>query len=323
MVAFSEKNPFLRSIEYQTSRPGPALLITGAVHGDEVCGPRVITEIEAQFANGNISLRRGSVTFIPIVNAKAFLRGTRDGDRNLNRDLRLRTDCVDYEDHVANALFAQMSRHDVLLDVHSFPDPGRPFVFVGPTDNDGDLQPFGRSREERKFAAALGVEMILSGWLDAFAKAVDTIRMLAAKQGLPVPGVSTMRGVGTTELMRRLGGYAVTLECGQHSDPRNDAVAMRAIRGALQCLEMLDPPEALPRTPVIAFRLTEALVRRSARDQLKRQWKHFDPVKKGEVVAVLDGIGEVTAPHDGVIVLPFVDAEPLTEWLYFAQPEAV
>ena len=114
----------------------------------------------------------------------------------------------------------------------------------------------------------------------------------------------------------------VKLGHGQKPIARRDQ-AVQPVLDALQCLEMLDPPEALPRTPVIAFRLTEALVRRSARDQLKRQWKHFDPVKKGEVVAVLDGIGEVTAPHDGVIVLPFVDAEPLTEWLYFAQPEAV
>ena len=30
---------------------------------------------------------------------------------------------------------------------------------------------------------------------------------------------------------------------------------------------------------------------------------------------------EVKAPYDGVIVFPYTDAKPLTEWLYFAKTE--
>lgn len=321
MSLYDQKNPFLRSVQYRSGRPGPKLLITGSVHGDEVCGPRAIADIERQFTEGALRLKRGQVTLIPVVNAKAHVQGTRDGDRNFNRDLKIRSVCGDYEDHIGNALSPIMAAHDALLDVHSFPDPGRPFVFVGPENNSGDLQPFTRAGEERAFALSLGLDLIFTGWLESFSSAVDKITQLTSSSGAG-PSVQVTRGVGTTEFMRQLGGYGVTLECGQHKDPANDDVARRAILGALQHLDLIEAVETFAPVAPRVIRLVDAVIRRSAGDQWAKPWKHLDTMVKGEPIATLDGAGEITAPFDGVIVLPFVDAAPYTEWMYFATEEA-
>lgn len=321
MSLYDQKNPFLRCIRYCSGRPGPKLLITGSVHGDEVCGPRAIADIEQQFAGGTLRLKRGQVTLIPVVNAKAHVQGTRDGDRNFNRDLRIRSVCVDYEDHIGNALSPIMAEHDALLDVHSFPDPGQPFVFVGPENNSGDLQPFARAHEERAFAQSLGPDLIFTGWLDAFSSAVDKITQLTSSSGAS-PSVQVTRGVGTTEFMRQLGGYAVTLECGQHTDPANDDVARRAILGALHHLDLIEEVATFAPVSPRVIRLVDAVIRRSTDDKWAKPWKHLDRMVKGEPIASLDGAGEIPAPFDGVIVLPFADAAPYTEWMYFATEEA-
>lgn len=322
MSAYNEKNPSLRAITYRSGRPGPKLLITGSVHGDEIAGPAAIGAIEPLFADGTLSLRRGQLTFVPVVNAKASAQGTRMGDRNFNRDLRFKTVAAEYEDHIANALFPVLAEHDVLLDLHSFADPGKAFVFVGPEDNNGNLEPFSHEKAERAFAKALGVDTVLMGWLSAYAKAVDAVKELALRQGEKEPGVNPMIGVGTTELMRRLGGYAVTLECGQHQDPHNIEVAKRAILGALNHLQLVEPIESFAPVSPATYRLTEAIIRHSPEDRFVKPWKHFDAIKKGEAVAIIEGEGEVKAPYDGVIVFPYTDAKPLTEWLYFAKTEA-
>jgi hypothetical protein len=50
-------------------------------------------------------------------------------------------------------------------------------------------------------------------------------------------------GMGTTEYMRSTGGYALTLECGQHLDPQAPEVAYTAIKNTLAFLKLIDAPE--------------------------------------------------------------------------------
>ena len=60
-------------------------------------------------------------------------------------------------------------------------------------------------------------------------------------------------GIGTTEYMRSQGGYAITLECGQHDDPAAPEVAYRAIRRTLAHLGLVDeadPPVKIGRAHV-------------------------------------------------------------------------
>ena len=43
--------------------PGPRLLITGAVHGNERCGTEAITRVMAELDSGTLSLRSGPVSY--------------------------------------------------------------------------------------------------------------------------------------------------------------------------------------------------------------------------------------------------------------------
>jgi L,D-peptidoglycan transpeptidase YkuD (ErfK/YbiS/YcfS/YnhG family)/predicted deacylase len=298
----------LEIVSFKALRPGPRLVVTGAVHGNERCGPEAIRRAVAGCQAGRLRIERGQVTFVPVVNLKAYLRNERNGDRNLNRDLREATIPRDNEDRVANALCPLLREHDVLLDLHSFRSAGEPFVFLGPRDNGGEIEPFARAADEAAFASILGPELVMHGWLDTHVKGV-------ARKRPSVDG-SLSLGVGTTEYMRFSGGYGVTLECGQHDDPQAADVAYRAILNALAHLKLIAAPEP-PRTARRAIELVSVALAESAEDRLEKPWRTGDPVQAGEVIARRANGEPLIAPRDGFVVFP--DARPSAgeELFYF------
>ena len=135
--------------------PGPKLLVLGAVHGNETCGPVGIGRVVAAIRAGRLPIRRGLVTFLPVANPQAYRQGTREGDRNLNRDLAERAAPSDNEDRIGNRLCPLIREHDVLLDIHSFTVEAEPFVFAGPEDNEGAVEPFAKAQAESE-ATSIG-----------------------------------------------------------------------------------------------------------------------------------------------------------------------
>ena len=77
----------VQSINFTATAPGKRLMVTGAVHGNEVAGMHGIRRVVAEIERGELALQRGSVTFVPITNPKAYALKRRNGDRNLNRNL--------------------------------------------------------------------------------------------------------------------------------------------------------------------------------------------------------------------------------------------
>ena len=61
----------LRIHQFAGLQPGPRLLVTGAVHGNEIHGTKAMTEIARQIDAGELTLLRGTLTFVPIVNPLA------------------------------------------------------------------------------------------------------------------------------------------------------------------------------------------------------------------------------------------------------------
>ncbi len=305
--------------------PGPKLLVLGAVHGNEVCGAKAITQLLQDIHNGQLSIERGTVTFVPITNPLAYQLKQRTGDRNLNRNMAPSAIPQDFEDRIANVLCPLLEAHEVLLDLHSFHTGGAPFVMIGPQNNSGPLEPFSQAEAEMRLALCTGAPRIVEGWLDTYARGVS--RRAAA----PVAAGSTRAqtlvtnpnyGVGTTEYMRSRGGYGVTLECGQHDDPQAVQVARRAIEQTLALLKMVTlPVEAMPAEREI-LRLVDVTDRGHAGDSFSREWRSFDPVKAGEIIGTRHNGVEVTAPHDGFVVFPNPRAEPGQEWFYMAQRRA-
>lgn len=292
----------LETIGFAGLEPGPRLLVTGAVHGNETCGPNAIARIVADIRAGRLRIERGEVTFLPICNRRAYRQQTREGERNLNRDLHDKPVPHDYEDRVGNILCRALRGHDALLDVHSFRGEGPPFVFFGPENNIGRLEPFRHAAREAALAGALGVSVAMYGWLDVYE------RLHAVRARLGLPALRPTEGFGTTEYMRFCGGYGVTLECGRHADPASIAVAVHAIRGALAQLGLSDEPRPATRVKRL-IRLHDVIARESAGDRLEGVWRTGDAVAVGQPIARRDDGTAVLAPRDGFIVFPDPEAE--------------
>ena len=126
-------------------------------------------------------------------------------------------------------------------------------------------------------------------------------------------------GVGTTEYMRSVGGYGITLECGQHEDPAAPEVAYRAIRQTLALLGIADLPLAAPAAPFECLTLAEVVDRLDAADSFVKPWTSFDPLAEGELIALRADGSELRAPQAGYIVFPDSSALPGHEWFYLAQ----
>lgn len=301
----------LELIRFVGLEPGPRLLVTGAVHGNEVCGPKAIARVVEDIRCGRLDIKRGEATFLPICNRRAYRQKTREGTRNLNRDLRDKPVPLDYEDRVGNALCRLLRGRDALLDLHSFKGEGPPFVFFGPENNAGALEPFRHAREEAAFAAALGVEVAMYGWLPAYEK------MHAARARLGLPALGPTEGHGTTEYMRFAGGYGVTLECGRHDDPASVEVAHRGVVAALAQLGLIDAPRPAP-TIQRLIRLEDVILREAEGDRLEGAWKTADAVARGQVFARRADGTAVSAPCDGFLVFPDPKAEIGKGLTYFA-----
>jgi len=165
---------------------------------------------------------------VPVVNTLAFQRNTREGDRNLDRNLHEKPVPASNEDRLANVFCPLLRRHDVLVDLHSFLEGEVPFALIGPPNNAGALEPFAKADEELALATSLGLGMVVHGWMQTHRT------VLEAKAG---PGGLTdsqrMFSIGTAEDMRFSADYGMTVECGQHDDPQAVDVDYRAIFNAL------------------------------------------------------------------------------------------
>ena len=315
----------IQAHRYHGLAPGPRLIVTAAVHGNEVCGVRAIERVLAELGRGEIEIVRGSATFVPVCNPLAYARGQRMGERNLNRRL-LPTDAPrDNEDRLANVLCPLLAAHDVLLDLHSFRSPGRPFVLRGPADNDGALEPFAHAVAEAQLARHVGPSRVVEGWMEAYAAGIERRRARAAAGDHAAAAAieDPSYGIGTTEYMRSTGGWAITLECGQHLDPNGPEVARLAILRTLVFLGMLDASAVEPHRPAQppeVLQLHDVIDREDMGDQFAREWASFDAIEAGQLIGTRASGEAVLAPGAGRIVFPNVKSQPGTEWFYLARP---
>jgi uncharacterized protein len=310
----------LRIHSFRGVQPGRRLIVLGAVHGNETCGTRAIERVLGELDRGELAIATGQVTFVPVSNPLAYQRKQRMGDRNLNRNLRLTTAPHDYEDSVANVLCPLLAEHDVLLDLHSFHSPGEPFAMIGPLDNSGELEPFSHAAEEEALALRLGPRRIVEGWLDTYAAGVKArLQRTKPTERAQILSTDPSYGVGTTEYMRACGGYAITLECGQHADANAPEVGYRAIRRALALLRIVDEPAPPARLDVELLRLAEVTDRFHADDRFAREWLSYEAVAAGELIAVRANGASLHAPEDGFVVFPNPNSPPGNEWFYFAR----
>ncbi len=290
--------PVVEHFSYEGEKPGETLVIFGAVHGNERCGPEALLRLKEELDSGTRSLEAGKLIIVPVANPGAYAANTRFLERNLNRSFYPKPpqERKAYEDHLDDQLCALLDEADYLLDIHSYTAGGAPFVFMGCRDS-----------AEKEFAQALGVEHFVWDWSNAF---YDSRVEAKAAQG-------------TTEYLRGRGGRGVTLECGQHEDPANAEVAYTAALRAMAHLGLI-APEAAPsapenKTPHYAKMVTAIL---NTPMTAARPFRHFEAVQKGDLLAQSpDGKETVTAKADGFIILPNPNAVEGAEILYLAVAE--
>ncbi|HJV60946.1 MAG TPA: succinylglutamate desuccinylase/aspartoacylase family protein [Albitalea sp.] len=309
------------SIHFATTRPGTRLIVTGAVHGNETCGTAAIRRVLAEIEQRRITLVAGELTFVPVANPLAYERRQRQGDRNLNRRLGPVAEPREFEDHVANWLCPLLARHDALLDLHSFHTGGQPFAMLGPEDNTGSLEPFGHAAAEEALALRLGVNRIVDGWLQTYADGVRRRLAQHGQAGSVGLDLDPDYGVGTTEYMRRVGGWGLTLECGQHDDPAASQVAYRAILNTLAHLRLIDAPAPAAASQVEALHLFEVVDKAHADDRFAREWASFDALRAGELIGTRRDGTPVRTESDARIVFPNPAAQAGQEWFYLARAQ--
>ncbi len=285
----------LRIVPYDTGKPGRTLMVTGAVHGNEYCGPRAIEAVLGHVEKGDITFTGGRIVFVPVCNPAALEKNVRFIDRNLNRELYPRNNPQNNEERLGNELCPLLEETDVLLDIHSYNAQGGPFIFIGPSNE-----------EAYSYAKSLGIRDFVRGWENAYLEASPEEKR---------------RSQGTTEYCRLHGGLALTLECGHHHNENAADIGFNAILhllrhynqaqfdpGLFRAVEGLEGPKRLVRMSKVYDRPEGGV--------FTKDRAHMDEVQKGEVIAVA-GEHKFTAPEDGFILLPHADTAVNTEWFYF------
>lgn len=275
------------------SHPGPTLVVVGAIHGNEPCGPAALERVLADLA-GREHLVAGELVAL-VGNRQALSRGVRYVDRDLNRawtrerlqllrsrhslDSARAEDVEQLElDEALEAAFARSQGPTFVLDLHSTSGEGAPFVVL--SDN----------LQNRAWAVSLQAPVVL--------------------------GIEEeLEGTLLSYLSDR-GHITLGFEGGQHDAKRTIDHAETAVWIALEAIGLLERgavarPQRLGRLLEQAVRgLPRAVEVRyrhaiTAADGfvMRPHYKSFQAVAEGEILAD-DRVGPVLCPADGLILMP-------------------
>lgn len=276
---------------FHGTEPGSKLLVFGAIHGDEVCGPNGINSVIASIAEGLIKITKGQVTFVPVCNPIAYEAKTRLINVNLNRVMNRHAEPTLPEHHFANQLCDLIETHDVLLDLHSYSIGDVPFLFLDTND-----------QAHHDFAAALPYDYWLTGWPELYAdkpelNAGDTVQYALAHDKT-----------------------AILVECGHHHNPNGGKLAETTIMGALSHFGLCQHHMPQQNTPHI-LHMERIVVNIDDAQILSRDWRHLDPISKGQPLTLhrSDSSVAMTAPFDGYMVMPNTTVPIGEEWFYLAK----
>ncbi|MFC0406998.1 M14 family metallopeptidase [Roseomonas elaeocarpi] len=273
--------PFVH--RFSSGRPGPHLLITALIHGNEPAGAIALDWLLARA----VLPRRGTLT-LAFANTDAYARfdpadprASRWADEDMNRlwspDILGMQPPRSADAARAAALLPFVEDADFLLDLHTTQHPNEPLVLAGPLER------------SRQLARALGLADLVM---------VDRGHAQGAR-------MRDHRGFGDPQSHQT----ALLLECGQHWAATSPAVAIGA------CLRMLDRLDMLPSSfeaggeaaplPDQASRFVEITMPVT----VKREFTFALPLRGGEVIAKAgtligyDGGEPVVTPHDDCVAI--------------------
>ncbi len=272
-----------------TDVKGPHVLVFGAIHGDETCGPDALLPMIEMFKAGELTLNAGTLTIVPICNLKAHEENDRQVEENLNRVFKKTDAPKSLEAQYANALLPLLEGADYLVDLHSASAVGPAFVF-------DDYEDAGT----QFLASHVPCDYVVKGWNTLYPDAGGDVT--------------------TTDAAAKLGVAAICLECGEHNDPKAPEVGHEGVLNVLRGLDMTDG-KAITYQPT-AIRMTEVVYRPTVMEVFSRDWLNFHPVEKGTIL-IQDKAGKPTrvANDDCIMLMPKSWADVGEEWYYLAKAE--
>jgi hypothetical protein len=269
---------------YDSGRPGPHVVITALVHGNELCGALALLRLlerEIRPCRGRLSL-----AFVNLAAFDVFDPATPKAARYLDEDLNRvwSPQILDGSGHSreldrAREIRPLVERADFLLDIHSMQTAAPPLLLTGVTD------------KGRRLAAAMGYP----GCIVADAGHRNGAR------------IRDFGGFGDPGSPRT----AVLVECGQHWARRSVAVAIATCRRFLAALEVVEPRllDRLGRAPAIrpqrVVEVTEAVTVAAGRFRFTEEFQGLEVIPEAGTVIAYDGTLPVRTPYDQcVLIMP-------------------
>lgn len=255
---------------HRARKPGPRVLLTGCVHGDELNGMGIIREL---LYDQPPKLVRGSLVCIPVVNVYGLEHHTRylPDRRDLNRDFP-GSPSGSLSSRLAHVIFNKVVREcDILIDFHS--------AAVRRT-NYPNIRADLSQPATRTLARTFGCELIVNG-----KGPVGSLRRAATAAGIP----------------------AIILEAGEvwKIEPGVVNVGVRGVMNVLKNLEMVRGTIVPPRYQTRISRTT--WVRAERGGTLSFNVNPGDLVEKGQLLATNCNIfgderRQILSPGDGIIL---------------------
>ena len=276
----------LKKYTFKSEKNGPAVLFLGAIHGNEPAGSKAIYMVLEKFASRALTPLKGSVSFIPVCNPKAFEKDIRQIDENLNRIIKKYDNPKTYEQQLANELVEHISQADIIIDLHStFCPLGEPFIF---SDYPNDMAD--------KISSSLNIKYIIKGWPQIYATS------------------STILDLSTGACAQSFGKTCLTIECGHHYAENSVQTAYYSIMNTLLCLEILQgyPSKQIKQEYIIM----DSIIFKTKEGKLSKDYNHLDKVTTGEILATYDDGTTEVCPKDAYILLPKANALVNCEWFY-------
>ncbi|MBO4957100.1 MAG: succinylglutamate desuccinylase/aspartoacylase family protein [Rickettsiales bacterium] len=273
----------LEIIEFKSINKGKNILITGAVHGNEICGTKAINSIINKIKSKELILKSGNITFIPITNPEAYKQNKRFYEINLNRTVKKNDNATLYEEKIGNILTEYIEKNDYHLDLHSMHKNNQPMLFQD-------------YKESADFVKNLGLEYVITGWPEIYQN--DTLS----------------EDFSTQAYGHKVNIISCTAECGSHNDPESVKVAEQLILNALSYLNIIDYKTTTNKEQKIVK--MEKVIFKEFNGSFTKDYNELDIIKKGDIIATYNNGKNIIAEKDYHILLPNKNANINEEWFY-------
>lgn len=268
---------------FDSGVPGPTLMITSLIHGNELCGAWALKDLLAS----GLRPEKGVLilAFCNLEGYDQFDVRHPDASRYVDEDLnRVWLDeCLvsagNQERRRAAQLLPWVKQADMLLDLHSMHEPGKPLLLTG-----------------------------------VLPRNIELARRLGAPEHVIVD-VGHKDGVRMRDYGRfgdpREKACALLIECGYHGDPASHLVALDMVARVLCDYELVAvdkiPADWFQPQPSVqrVLEVTEAVVAPSLDVSFVQDWQGLETLaKKGDVIGWADG-QPITSPYDNcTLIMP-------------------